>query len=268
MEHLPRESRGRVSSATREGGGRDGRFEGQSLSVLYGVTCTLGRGQRRSRSGRKRRGPLGTDIITNLPFTRDDAAEIIGTALTFHYINRMVNVFCEESPFPLPPVLDSLRSIMYRIATPMVRNVIEKSPPLGTSLAIAEGHGLGVLERDDCTAFAGFAGFAASADDLASDQFSADVLDFVREQIEGWDGEDSGFGEDWIKGPTAVLNDSDRPVAQLALPTVFASYRVDDTHIQRFRTQYPGDAPLIVLSSWTALTTARKIGTWLQLPPE
>lgn len=183
----------------------------------------------------------------------------------------MVNVFCEESPFLLPSALDNLRGIVHRIATPMVRRVIDRSPAPGRSLAplpetsLPEDMGWAALNETIARAFAGF---AAITDDLANDQFSADVLDPVREQIMEWNGEDPGFGNDWIEEPTAALKDSARPVAQLALLTALASYRVDETHIERFRIQYPGDVPLIILTSWSALTSTRKIGTWLQFPPE
>lgn len=182
----------------------------------------------------------GADILTDPPFTRDHAPEIIGTALTFHYINRMVNIFCEASPFPLPSVLDRLRGIMHRIATPMVRDVIGRSPTPGRSLApLPEAE----LSKDmewassNGTIARAFAGFAAIADGEADERFSSDVLNVVRGQVAGWNGGDPGFGRDWIETPTADLTDSARPAARLALLAAFASYRVDDAHVARFRTQ-------------------------------
>jgi hypothetical protein len=56
----------------------------------------------RSRWAAATRDPTA-DVVTDPPFTREQTAEYVGTALTFHYVNRMVNVFCEDSPFPLPP---------------------------------------------------------------------------------------------------------------------------------------------------------------------
>ena len=38
------------------------------------------------------------EIIRDPPFSRDEAPEFIGTAVAFHYINRMANVFLGESP--------------------------------------------------------------------------------------------------------------------------------------------------------------------------
>ena len=43
----------------------------------------------------------GAPILASPPFTGDEAPEIIGTALCFHYINRMVQVVLGETPLPL-----------------------------------------------------------------------------------------------------------------------------------------------------------------------
>ena len=45
---------------------------------------------------------LGFDspIILNPPFSQEEAPEIIGTAVLFHYINRMVNLFARDTPLP------------------------------------------------------------------------------------------------------------------------------------------------------------------------
>src|SRR5262245_44781864 len=44
----------------------------------------------------------GTEILLQPPFPCRDAPQMIGTALAFHYLNRMVNVFLGESPLPAP----------------------------------------------------------------------------------------------------------------------------------------------------------------------
>src|SRR5262249_21992413 len=41
-------------------------------------------------------------LLSEPPFAASDEAEIVGTAVAFHYINRMVNVFLGESPVPGP----------------------------------------------------------------------------------------------------------------------------------------------------------------------
>lgn len=45
-----------------------------------------------------------TNHISTQPFSKEDAPEIVGTALTFQYINRMANVFLSGSLLPIPSV--------------------------------------------------------------------------------------------------------------------------------------------------------------------
>jgi AhpD family alkylhydroperoxidase len=40
------------------------------------------------------------EILRSPPFSTQDAPEIIGTAVSFHYINRMVSVLLSETPLP------------------------------------------------------------------------------------------------------------------------------------------------------------------------
>src|SRR5262245_17836706 len=40
-------------------------------------------------------------ILRDRPFPDAHAPELIGIAVSYHYINRMVNIFAAESPFPL-----------------------------------------------------------------------------------------------------------------------------------------------------------------------
>ncbi len=47
------------------------------------------------------------------PFSRGDAPEMIGTAIAFQYINRMVNVFLEDTPFPVPPAFKGLTGRLF-----------------------------------------------------------------------------------------------------------------------------------------------------------
>jgi AhpD family alkylhydroperoxidase len=42
----------------------------------------------------------GAAIVACPPFSGEEAAQFLGTAVTFHFINRMVNLFLEPSPLP------------------------------------------------------------------------------------------------------------------------------------------------------------------------
>src|SRR5262249_38608033 len=71
------------------------------------------------------------------PFRRENAAEIIGTAVTFHYVNRMVNIFLGDSPVPLPRGLGWLRGLAGRVGTAtFARRIVALAPTPGRSLPL------------------------------------------------------------------------------------------------------------------------------------
>ncbi len=197
----------------------------------------------------------GSEILAHPPFSREDAPEIIGTALIFHYLNRMVNVFCEDSPMPLLPALGGLRGFVQRMSSPVVRGVLEKPYVPGTSLSR-----LPRAEIPDDLAWAApnppisaaFAGFAETVEQRVQDHVPEGVRAVVREKIDAWRGEDPGLGRDWLEEAVAPLDEGDRPAAQLALLTALASYRVDEVLIRSFREHHPDDVQLVVLASWAS----------------
>jgi len=42
------------------------------------------------------------DVIRNPPIPSDDIPQVFGTAICFHFINRMVNIFLDDAPMPMP----------------------------------------------------------------------------------------------------------------------------------------------------------------------
>src|SRR6266511_3915587 len=54
------------------------------------------------------KGTSNANGVLPPPFSPHDAPEIIGTAIAFHYINRMVNLFLGDTLLPLPSALKGL----------------------------------------------------------------------------------------------------------------------------------------------------------------
>jgi hypothetical protein len=74
-------------------------------------------------------------LIIDPPFSADEAPEIIGTALTFHYINRMVSVFLTDYPLPLPRLFGFLKpalSSIFRLTA--AKNITGVNVEAGISL--------------------------------------------------------------------------------------------------------------------------------------
>jgi AhpD family alkylhydroperoxidase len=209
-------------------------------------------------------------VLRHPPFTADEAPEIIGTAVYFHYINRMVNVFLDESPVPLPGVLRGLRGIMRSVAAPMMRPVVMRHATAGASLglvAAAEPSEDFAWASASSTVAVAFASFAAAVERAATVCVSRRVRTQVRAELAAWRGEDAGLGRGWVEERLGDLEGPDRPAARLALLTARASYQVDDGVIRAFRATRPADCDLIALTAWASLAAARRIGSWLPTHP-
>lgn len=211
----------------------------------------------------------GDPILAEPPFRQADAAEIIGTALSFHYINRMVNVFCDRSPLPLPSALRPLQGPMRRLGAPMMRAMVTRR--------YAPGRGLDLVPRAEPLpdlAWAGgqptiagvLAGLAAVLERHARAAASPAVLELVRDRLGRWDGEAPELGRGWVDVAVAPLAEGDRAAARLALLVALASHQVDAAAVDAFRRRAAGDAPVIALAAWASFAAARRIGSWLRPP--
>lgn len=85
-------------------------------------------------------------ILMDPPFAPQEAPEFIGCALTFHYLNRVVNATLLKSPFPDH---NWLRTPMQHAFGWLFRSRIRENPPSGGTLGflpeacIATGFALG-----------------------------------------------------------------------------------------------------------------------------
>lgn len=200
------------------------------------------------------------------PFSRNDAPEIIGTAVAFHYINRMVNVFLEDTFVPVPSALKGLSGRLFG-ATAGKRFIRHIKP--GDSLKFIPTAKL----PDDLSwaasnrAVAGaFAGFAQVIEETSLKILPEQVRTFVGERIQAWNGEALGISRRWVEEAVIDIKKEDRASTRLMLLTALASYQVDSSVVEDFRSYYPDDAQLIAATAWASFTAARRVGSWMNLP--
>jgi AhpD family alkylhydroperoxidase len=199
------------------------------------------------------------------PFPAAEAPELIGVAVTFHYINRMVNVFLPGSPFPpVPPVA---AGVLRRSAARVMRGMAGRRGAPGTSADLLPGAPLPPDLRWAAAAphIGGAFGRGAAAIDAAA---AHTVPDRVRRLVlarlaAGGDVPTGISSREWLEAAVADLPATERPAGRLALLTAFASYRVTGPLVDDFRVRDDDDAALVRLTSWAALAAARAIGTGL-----
>lgn len=203
-----------------------------------------------------------------IPFTADEAPEYAGVAVTFHYLNRMVNAFLEDAPMP-PSAPRAGLGLVQHVLSGMIRSASRGIGPAGASLdllapaPVPEDLGWARPNRAITQAFAR----AVEAIDRASAAcVPQSVRKLLRSELEVWDGRARGLSRVWLERPLALLPDRDRPAGRLALLVAFASHQVDGSTIAAYREQRPDDADLVALASWAALSAARRAGSWLAVP--
>lgn len=196
------------------------------------------------------------------------AAELVGVAVTFHYLTRMVTIFLARSPVP-PRVPRPARAVALRamgaLMAPHTRATIPPgasldllpAAPLPADLPWAVGHP---------TLAAAFGRATAAVAAAGARSTPVDVRDLVHERLSGWDGTPVGVSRAWVEDASAGLAPRHRAAGRLALLAALAPYQIGTSTIDEFRQRQPRDQTLVELASWASLAAAIRVGRWLHRP--
>ena len=189
--------------------------------------------------------------------------ELVGVAVAFHYLNRMVNVFLSESPMPAgtPAVV---RAGMRRVLARLMRRIANRTREPGTSLDLLPAAPLPAdldWAAGNPTVAGALARAAAAID--ATTVVPQPVRDLMAVRLAEWDGQPPGLGRAWATDAVAELPATDRAAGRLALLTALASYQVDAGVVEEFRRTRRDDRSLIELTAWASLAAARTAASWL-----
>jgi len=205
-------------------------------------------------------------VLKDPPFSAQEAPEVIGTALAYHYVNRMVNIFLDDTPLPVTKPGRSQDFARRAFGATFAKRMVRRAPDGGEAVGL-----LPMAELPDDMAWAepnpsvtaAYARFAAVIETAGERVLSPAVRRLVVNRVALWQGEDLGIGRGWVEDEVAELGVDDQPAGRLALLTALASYQVDQTVIDAFRLQQPSDADLIEVTAWASFQAARRIGTWI-----
>jgi hypothetical protein len=195
----------------------------------------------------------------------EEAPELIGTVVMFHYYNRMVNVFLTE--VPLPPgaprmVLGPVMRILGRRMGPAAGRSYQPGTALDLLPAAPPPRDLSWASGDPVAQDA-FARGCAAVEAAGARSVPPSVRDLVLAELGTWHGEQRGPSRGWADSAVSALPEADRPAGRLALLTALASAQVDRSVIQSFRASRPGDCALVELTAWASLAAARRAGSWI-----
>ncbi|MFI7615761.1 carboxymuconolactone decarboxylase family protein [Nonomuraea terrae] len=181
----------------------------------------------------------------------DPAAEYLGTALAFHFVNRMVSALLTEDLLPA----GLQRSRLVRSAGGRaLAGAVRRELPAGASLPLVEG----LPARSEPAWAAGTPLGAAYAvlravTEAGGELLSAAARAAVLDTVSGWDGTHPPMNGAWLNGPLAPLDVEDRAGTRLALLVALAPYRVTDADVAAWRGARP-DEDVVRLFAFAAIT--------------
>lgn len=205
-----------------------------------------------------------TETPVAAPFPSEQAAELIGVAVAFHYYNRVVNVFLGDSPLP-PHVPKSAKPKARKVLGGVLRPGA-RGPVAGESLdflpAVPLPDDLGWARSNRVIAEA-FARAYAAVDAAGVRSVPESVRALVGTRLSTWDGRAPGISRSWLDELITTLPVVDRAAGRLALLVALASYQVDEGVVEEFRRTAPGDDTLVELTAWASMAAARRVSTWI-----
>ncbi len=200
------------------------------------------------------------------PFSKEEAPEIVGTAVFYHYINRMAIILLGDTPLPSNSAL--LKSPLKRVAGLMFRGAVKLHKNMGESLDFLPPTDLPDdlrWAKTNPVVAQAFARFAAATNQVGEVSLSPEVREQVAGFVERWQGESIGVSKQWMETETCQLDEAQRSAAQLALLAALTPHQINERDILRFRDHFPDDTVLLGTLSWASFSVALRIGAWAQL---
>ncbi|MEV4460643.1 carboxymuconolactone decarboxylase family protein [Microbispora sp. NPDC049633] len=202
------------------------------------------------------------------PCPPDQAAEYVGTALAFHFINRMVSSLLTADL--LPAGLQRSR-LVRNLGGRALSRTVRRRLPQGEALPLLRGLPSGRVPAWGVGTPAGtaFAALHATAGEGAA-LLGGTAGRVVVEVVASWDGAhpvlsggalSGGALSGGPSGPLAEVAPAERPAARLALLAALAPYRVTDADVAAWREAGGGrsDADLVRLLALGAIIAVWRI---------
>ena len=205
----------------------------------------------------------GAAVLAAPPFGPEEAPEMIGTAVLFHYVNRPVSVLLDDSPLPGASRLFK-RGVVW-VAGRRFRRFVRAAPTPGATVDLLPAAPLppefAWASASPAIADA-WARFCAVVEDHGKAALPPAVRAAVARRLEHWVGEDPGLGLAWLDEALPRIHAADRPAGRLAMLAALAPYRVGEDVVREYL-EANGDARLVAAVCWPALAAARRVAAWL-----
>jgi AhpD family alkylhydroperoxidase len=206
----------------------------------------------------------GRPAAVGSPLPEQETAEVIGTAVFFHYMNRVATVLLDETP--LPSSRKSLKGLLSRIAGWYFSFAARRPKLAGDSLAF-----LPETELPEDLAWASasaplagaWARFATEIERHGQAALPAETRQLATEYVGNWRGEGLEFRNGTLEDAVRPLGPEQRSAGRLVLLTALAPHQVDETVIRNFADPRNEQEKRLGAISWASFAAARRIGSWL-----
>lgn len=208
-------------------------------------------------------------VILNPPFSKSYLTAYLGTAIMFHYINRVVNVFMREgSPLNLPTPLKAVKPILQKIASATLgKATLKKKAQAGLSLELTSPIDFKTnIQWIDSDSIIGksLARFFYTLKVEARTVLHLSSIQTLEEHLKNWNGENAPLGRGWLEEVLLKCKEEDRVALKLALLVARSSHQITDADIHDFRKSHSKETDLIKIVSWAASAASFRISQWLQ----
>jgi AhpD family alkylhydroperoxidase len=204
----------------------------------------------------------GAAVLAEPPFGREHTAEYVGTAIAFHFLNRMVSALLVTDFLPANRRL--ARWVLKVFALTLKRTVRRpRAPGASLELVTPADTALMVPAWADGAPTIGRAAAALESAALREPTVMGEVATkTVHTWFEDWGGGDPTLGR-WAADAVAHLPGEERSAATLALLAGAAPYRITDEQVDAFRRDHPEDSDLVRVLAWGAMLAVSRIGDWI-----
>jgi AhpD family alkylhydroperoxidase len=207
----------------------------------------------------------GAEELASPPFDAASAPEFIGTAVSFHYINRTVSALLGPSPLPLGGRWGRATSRMAgrwfarAVNRPTLSQSAAPTPParLPGNLAWA---------APSPPISAAFAEFSSAVRKAGTEPLDRSTRALVEERVAAWEGEFPPPTLSWVDEAVNELDREARPGARVALLAALAPYQIDGELIDAYRAQGADDRQIVAAIAWASFAAAGRVAGWLAAP--
>jgi AhpD family alkylhydroperoxidase len=205
----------------------------------------------------------GHELVRCPPFGERQTPEVVGTAVAFHYVNRLVEIFQGHrsmSTGRVPRVF--VRALVGQLAGRAMRRPHQVGRTLHRLPDAELPPDLNWARAAPAVASA-HARWAAAVERAGQAALPEPARERVDSIVAKWDGNDPPLHSDWLQEVEFGLDAESQAAAHLAALAALAPYRLGERDVERFRRIRSSDRDLVGAVAWAAFTAARRIGSWL-----